>query len=325
MTKYAYIDRKRHLFNLMESRIDHWFSEIRYYPFGMVMPNRNWLAISAQEYRFGNNKQEQDSEIYGYGNSLSALHWIYGARLAHRWNVDPISNAFSSNYLTFRGNPISFVDYNGDKADWYKDTDDKLQFDPNVNSQSDLGDRGTYVGSYYNDINESEGNTYYRSDGSIYFENQRAAYNRIWENSLNKESGKVEQFAVGLSDGVLVTPDYKNALDESSPSLYNYELVTNQIYDPVTKEFYDVYFTMHSHIIGTVDDNGPSDYDIHTFGQNTPNTPSFIMALNSTSVIGFVADSKSWGYLELPSEISNLSTFLNSNIDLIKYSKEFKK
>ena len=113
MTKYAYIDRKRHLFNLMESRIDHWFSEIRYYPFGMVTPGRSFTAGSG--YRFGFNGKESDAETYGSGNIYDYGFRIYNPRLGKFLSVDPLSNSFPwySPYHYAGNSPIRNIDLDG--------------------------------------------------------------------------------------------------------------------------------------------------------------------------------------------------------------------
>jgi hypothetical protein len=83
-----------------------------YYPFGMLMPDRNPAAGNG--YRFGFNGQEKTDEVYGKGNLNTALFWEYDTRIARRWNVDPKSSPTSSSYSTFSGNPNLFTDRLGD-------------------------------------------------------------------------------------------------------------------------------------------------------------------------------------------------------------------
>ncbi len=86
-------------------------SENDYYPFGMVMPGRNY---NGGNYRFGFNSQEKVDEISGAGNHNTALFWEYDTRLGRRWNQDPKPNPAISNYVVFTNNPILYNDLNGD-------------------------------------------------------------------------------------------------------------------------------------------------------------------------------------------------------------------
>ena len=72
-----------------------------YYPFGMTIASR---TFQTEEYRFGFNGQERDTEINI--NIHHAEYWKYDARTARRWNTDPVFVPFESPYATFRGNPI---------------------------------------------------------------------------------------------------------------------------------------------------------------------------------------------------------------------------
>ena len=115
MTKYAYIDRKRHLFNLMESRIDHWFSEIRYYPFGMVMPNRNWLAGGSDEYGFGFSGHEKILEVHDNTNYYDLGARFYDGRIARTLSIDPETDLYPhvSPFAYVLNNPVNAVDPDG--------------------------------------------------------------------------------------------------------------------------------------------------------------------------------------------------------------------
>jgi len=66
----------------------------------------------AGEYMFGFNGQEKDNEIYGEGNSYTAMFWQYDPRIGRRWNTDPYSGkyAWQSPYVAFNNNPIYFKD-----------------------------------------------------------------------------------------------------------------------------------------------------------------------------------------------------------------------
>ncbi len=60
--------------------------------------------------------QEQDNEIAGTGNIMTAEFWMYDARLGRRWNLDPVVKEFESSYVVFRNNPIVLKDPNGNKV-----------------------------------------------------------------------------------------------------------------------------------------------------------------------------------------------------------------
>ena len=93
-----------------------------YYPFGMEMSGRYDLSNPEPldvGYRFGFNGMEKDDEITGYtdrGNHYTAAFWEYDSRIGRRWNIDPVDKANESSYLAFSGNPIIFIDPNGDNA-----------------------------------------------------------------------------------------------------------------------------------------------------------------------------------------------------------------
>ena len=52
-----------------------------YYPFGMVMPDRNWTSSGAETYRYAYNGMEQDNEVSDKGNSYTTEFRQYDPRL----------------------------------------------------------------------------------------------------------------------------------------------------------------------------------------------------------------------------------------------------
>ena len=72
-------------------------------------------------YRYGFNTQENSPEIYGVGNSTTAMFWEYDARLGRRWNLDPKPQIFISDYASFANNPILLTDHLGDKVKFAKE------------------------------------------------------------------------------------------------------------------------------------------------------------------------------------------------------------
>ncbi len=83
-----------------------------YYPFGSIMPGRNW---SNEEYRFGFNGKERDDEIDGAGNSLNFGARIYDSRLGRWMGLDPLYyfDHSKSPYSNSFNNPIIFKDEDG--------------------------------------------------------------------------------------------------------------------------------------------------------------------------------------------------------------------
>lgn len=83
-----------------------------YYPFGMVMPERNWTSSSAGNYRYAYNGMEQDPETSGNGNSYTTEFRQYDPRLGRWKSLDPLMAQFpwQSPYCAFDNNPIYYVD-----------------------------------------------------------------------------------------------------------------------------------------------------------------------------------------------------------------------
>jgi RHS repeat-associated protein len=65
-----------------------------YYPYGMVMPNRNG---SAESYRYGFQGQERDDEIKGEGNSVNFSYRMHDPRLGRFFAVDPLAYDYPHN------------------------------------------------------------------------------------------------------------------------------------------------------------------------------------------------------------------------------------
>jgi len=88
-----------------------------YYPFGSIMPGRNY---NASGYRFGFNGQEKDNEITGVtGTHYTAEFWEYDSRIGRRWNIDPMTPKYpwQSPYACFNNNPIYYSDPSGLEGD----------------------------------------------------------------------------------------------------------------------------------------------------------------------------------------------------------------
>lgn len=66
-----------------------------YYPFGSIMPGRNYYG--ADGYRYGFQGQEQDNEIKGNGNSIAFEYRIHDPRLGRFLSIDPLSKDYPHN------------------------------------------------------------------------------------------------------------------------------------------------------------------------------------------------------------------------------------
>lgn len=84
-----------------------------YYPFGSLLPGRNY---SSDAYRFGFNGKEKDDEVYGAsGTSYDYGFRIYDPRVARFLSTDPLfkSYPFYTPYQFAGNNPVAFIDLDG--------------------------------------------------------------------------------------------------------------------------------------------------------------------------------------------------------------------
>jgi RHS repeat-associated protein len=110
--------------NIIDKFVPDALSTNDYYAFGQSMPGRQY---NNGNYRYGFNGQEQDNEVAGTGNVMTAEFWEYDTRLGKRWNIDPMSaeKPWMSPYHAFSNNPILNVDPNGAWDSDFKDKDGK--------------------------------------------------------------------------------------------------------------------------------------------------------------------------------------------------------
>lgn len=86
-----------------------------YYPFGMLMPERNW---SSEWYRYGFQGQEKDDEIKGEGNSVNYTYRMDDTRLGRFFSIDPLSSSYpwNSPYAFSENRVVSMIELEGLEA-----------------------------------------------------------------------------------------------------------------------------------------------------------------------------------------------------------------
>ncbi|HPH37715.1 MAG TPA: RHS repeat-associated core domain-containing protein, partial [Sediminibacterium sp.] len=75
-----------------------------------IMPQR---SMSSGSYRYGFNGKENDNEVKGNGNHLDYGARVYDSRLGRWFSVDKIIKPSFSSYQFAKGNPINFIDPDG--------------------------------------------------------------------------------------------------------------------------------------------------------------------------------------------------------------------
>jgi RHS repeat-associated protein len=90
-------------------------SQSDYYPFGMMLPNRN---ESGDEYRYGFQGQEKDDEVSGNSNSYDFGARLYNPRVGRWLSRDPADKSFpwQSPYVSMDNNPVLKMDPIGESG-----------------------------------------------------------------------------------------------------------------------------------------------------------------------------------------------------------------
>jgi RHS repeat-associated protein len=85
-----------------------------YYPFGMLMPDRQYTNGDST-YRYGFNGKENDNEVKGLGNQQDYGERIYDDRTNRFFSVDPIFRQYPAltSYQFSSDNPILNIDIDG--------------------------------------------------------------------------------------------------------------------------------------------------------------------------------------------------------------------
>jgi RHS repeat-associated protein len=86
----------------------------QYYPFGMLMPGRQY-AVGSYDYRYGFNGKEGDDEVKGDDNQQDYGMRIYDPRVGRFLSVDPITKQYPelTPYQFASNTPIQAIDLDG--------------------------------------------------------------------------------------------------------------------------------------------------------------------------------------------------------------------
>jgi RHS repeat-associated protein len=127
----------------------HILSAQDYYPFGMV--SRAALNPTGQNYRYGFNGKENDSDVKGYGNQQDYGMRIYDPRLGRFLSVDPLQKKYPdlSPYQFTNNSPIAFTDPDGLERIFYKLTYDQKNGGRPVLTYTGRSDRSPTLGEAF--------------------------------------------------------------------------------------------------------------------------------------------------------------------------------
>jgi len=86
-----------------------------YYPFGMMMPGRNYTATSSLPFRYGFQGQERDDEVYGKGNAVNFKYRMHDTRIGRFFAVDPLAAHYpwNSPYAFAENKVIQYIELEG--------------------------------------------------------------------------------------------------------------------------------------------------------------------------------------------------------------------
>ena len=113
----------------------HVVSYNNYYPFGMPQPDRNF---DSQEYRYGFQGQEKDSELKGEGLSVNYKYRMHDPRIGRFFTTDPLEHKFpwNSSYAFSENTVINAVELEGLERAFVSLRARELMADPNGKAKS---------------------------------------------------------------------------------------------------------------------------------------------------------------------------------------------
>jgi len=206
----------------------------QHYPFGMVMPSRNWDAVGSDGYRFGFNSFEMDNEFFGEGNCYYTEFREYDSRIGRWFSIDPLFNYFpwQSPYVAFDNNPIFYKDPKGaasephdnynklerrrEKNRKYMDSNQrKVERKMKRTGLTDVEVRNQYRHKHWIDhptkYDESTGARLYypdiKKDGAIKFTIPYDGQTMVRQDVLYKGELRLDYDAQGYPDRIIVTSE----------------------------------------------------------------------------------------------------------------------
>ncbi len=147
-----------------------------YYPFGMQIDERSWVANSSS-YRFGFNGQEKENDISGNdGDYLSFTYRIHDVRLGRFLSVDPLAASYpwNSTYAFAENRVIDGIDLEGleyvSKHHYADGTTTKTEiYKMTAKEVKKLGGTtaGVHNSVHYGPLGKGVVHYYYNSNGNI--------------------------------------------------------------------------------------------------------------------------------------------------------------
>ena len=297
-----------------------------YYPFGTPYSDHTAKGVSMQKYKYN-------------GKELDLTHGLntydYGARQYYsvllRWDrLDPLCEKYYhvSPYVYCMNNPVNSIDTDGRSVDWYKDKDGTFQYSPNVHSQKDLTTGQRYIGKSFT-TGKGHNLVQYRTDGSILYNNETVAYNRMWNQAdvhyrnLGEKGGREAGGFILSSGKVLVLPEYLNDFETSDIEKYGYHIHRN---GTVTKgkETFSVLANIHTHQKGSGDPTpsvyGSSDARI---SERMGARPVYVMG-HDGKIHGVMSDQNRYSVFQLPNPYGSLNKLLKGQVHFSTYTKNIK-
>ena len=134
-----------------------------HYPFGLQMPGRTLAQGPRADEDYTGHELDDETGMHYAGARF------YMSALGRWGTTDPLADDFPawSSYNYVQNNPLRLVDPDGRAPmDWYRDQDDSVRFDPEVQSQDDLDEGQEYLGERLLARSEDGGAQLLEPDGS---------------------------------------------------------------------------------------------------------------------------------------------------------------
>jgi RHS repeat-associated protein len=154
---------------------------VRYYPFGMLVPNR---YASSSSYRYGYQGSEKDDEIKGEGNSYTTHYRLLDPRIGRWLTRDPKLNNSESPYASMSNNPIFYNDVKGDTISYRGSRSDTEKIIKTYSDQ--LGSKNLKLNKIYDKNGNLKGVDIYKASYNV-AKNGSESLNRELINVINSK------------------------------------------------------------------------------------------------------------------------------------------